>query len=182
MSQGAASRNFRLGLGVRTFQAGRRLPFNLASVFVQVKLPAGLVGRIACAWRIHFLAPQVPGLHFTISPFADIITDAGVTIPKDSNPFCSQPAVDVTRGSEVTLPAGQISLEFSTGLMRLAAMLAHEPRLTAEVWHKVKYVSCIQPYTTSPKPNTTLTSRLCTLSQLIRNSCLSGCVWRHNDV
>lgn len=45
MSQGAASRNFRLGLDARTFQAGRRLPFNLASVFVQVKLPAGLVGR-----------------------------------------------------------------------------------------------------------------------------------------
>ena len=45
MSQGAASRNFRLGLAVRTFQAGRRLPFNLASVYVQVKLPAVLVGR-----------------------------------------------------------------------------------------------------------------------------------------
>ena len=45
MSQGAASRNFRLGLGVRSFQAGKRIPFNLASVFVQVKLPAGLVGK-----------------------------------------------------------------------------------------------------------------------------------------
>ena len=45
MSQGAASRNFRLGFDVRTFQAGKRLPFNLASVFVQVKLPAGLEGK-----------------------------------------------------------------------------------------------------------------------------------------
>lgn len=49
MSQGAASRNFRLGLGVRSFQAGKRLPFNLASVFVQVRLPAGLVGKTATA-------------------------------------------------------------------------------------------------------------------------------------
>ncbi len=47
MSQGAASRNFRLGLAVRTFQAGRRLPFNLASVYVQVKLPAVLVGKLS---------------------------------------------------------------------------------------------------------------------------------------
>ncbi|DBA79724.1 TPA: hypothetical protein ACH3X1_008393 [Trebouxia sp. C0004] len=112
MSQGAASRNFRLGLAVRTFQAGRRLPFNLASVYVQVKLPAVLV---------------------------EIVKDAGVAIPQGANPFCTQPAVDVARGSEVTLAAGQISLEFSAGLMRLAAMLAHEPRLTAEVWHKVKF-------------------------------------------
>jgi centrosomal protein CEP120 len=69
---------------------------------------------------------------------AEIIKDAGVTIPQDANPFCTQPAVDVARGSEITLPAGQVSLEFSAGLMRLAAMLAHEPRLIAEVWHKVK--------------------------------------------
>lgn len=112
MSQGAASRKFRLGLGVRSFQAGRRLPFNLSSVFVQVTLPAGLV---------------------------DIITESGVTLPDRSNPFRTEPAVDVARGSDVSLPAGQVSLEFSAGLMRLAAMLAHEPRLTAEVWHKVKF-------------------------------------------
>lgn len=43
-NQGATSRRFRLGLGVRSFQAGRRLSVNLASVSVQVKLPAGLVG------------------------------------------------------------------------------------------------------------------------------------------
>lgn len=43
-NQGATSRKFRLGLGVRSFQAGRRLPVNLASVFVQVKLPVGLIG------------------------------------------------------------------------------------------------------------------------------------------
>lgn len=69
---------------------------------------------------------------------ADIIAVSGARLPDRSNPFRTEPAVDVARGSDVTLPAGQISLEFSAGLMRLAAMLAHEPRLTAEVWHKVK--------------------------------------------
>lgn len=111
MSQGATSRNFRLGLGVRSFQAGRRLPYNLASVFVQVKLPAGLT---------------------------DIIKEAGICIPQDADPFSTQPAVDVARGSDVTLPGGEISLQFSAGLMKLAALLAREPRLTAEVWHKPK--------------------------------------------
>lgn len=43
-NQGATSRKFRLGIGVRSFQAGRRLSVNLASVSVQVKLPVGLVG------------------------------------------------------------------------------------------------------------------------------------------
>ena len=74
----------------------------------------------------------------SLSGAADIITDSGQTLPQGSNPFRTEPAVDVARGSDVILPAGQISLEFSAGLMRLAAMLAHEPRLTAEVWHKVK--------------------------------------------
>lgn len=69
---------------------------------------------------------------------ADIITDSGGSLPPGSNPFRTEPAVDVARGSDVVLPAGQISLEFTAGLMRLAAMLAHEPRLTAQVWHKAK--------------------------------------------
>ena len=69
---------------------------------------------------------------------ADIITDSGGSPPPGSNPFRTEPAVDVARGSDVVLPAGQISLEFTAGLMRLAAMLAHEPRLTAQVWHKAK--------------------------------------------
>lgn len=73
-----------------------------------------------------------------VSRIADIITDSGASIPQGCNPFRTQPAIDIARGSEVTLPAGQIKLEFSAGLMRLAAMLAHEPRLAAEVWHKVK--------------------------------------------
>ena len=81
---------------------------------------------------------DTPACAQEVAPYAEIVKDAGVTIPQDANPFCTQPAVDVARGSEVTLPAGQVSLEFSAGLMRLAAMLAHEPRLTAEVWHKVK--------------------------------------------
>ena len=59
MSQGAASRKFRLGLGVRSFQAGRRLPFNLASVFVQVSLPAGLVGKADT--RLTLGAKRCPG-------------------------------------------------------------------------------------------------------------------------
>ena len=140
MSQGAASRNFRLGFDVRTLQAGRRLPFNLASVFVQVKLPAGLVGKAnkqqAAYTSQHFTCVMI--LQHGVLCLADMITDSGASIPQGCNPFRTQPAVDVARGSEVTLPAGQISLEFSAGLMRLAAMLAHEPRLTAEVWHKVK--------------------------------------------
>jgi centrosomal protein CEP120 len=81
---------------------------------------------------------DTPACAQKVVPYAEIVKDAGVTIPQDANPFCTQPAADVARGSEVTLPAGQVSLEFSAGLMRLAAMLAHEPRLTAEVWHKVK--------------------------------------------
>ena len=81
---------------------------------------------------------DTPACAQEVAPYAEIVKDAGVTIPQDANPFYTQPAVDVARGSEVTLPAGQVSLEFSAGLMRLAAMLAHEPRLTAEVWHKVK--------------------------------------------
>ena len=69
---------------------------------------------------------------------AEIVTESSGSLPQGIDPFRTQPAVDVARGSEVTLPTGHISLQFSAGLMRLAAMLAHEPRLTAEIWHKVK--------------------------------------------
>ena len=68
----------------------------------------------------------------------DIVQSSSGTLPQGTNPFKTHPAVDVARGSEATLPGGQISLEFNAGLMHLAATLAHEPRLTAEVWHKAK--------------------------------------------
>ncbi len=37
-------RAFSFALEVRSFQAGRRLPFNTASTYVQATLPAGLLG------------------------------------------------------------------------------------------------------------------------------------------
>ena len=140
MSQGATSRNFRLGLGVRSFQAGRRLPYNLASVFVQVKLPAGLTGSTAQNTVSTAFSMLRTACRSTsdVSCCVDIIKEAGISIPQDADPFSTQPAVDVARGSDVSLPGGQISLQFSAGLMKLAALLAREPRLTAEVWHKPK--------------------------------------------
>ena len=62
-NQGATSRKFRLGLGVRSFQAGRRLSVNLASVSVQVKLPAGLIGSkssIIVVFAFYTLLPTSP--------------------------------------------------------------------------------------------------------------------------
>ena len=69
---------------------------------------------------------------------AEIVQNSGGKIPDSANPFRTHPAVDVARGSEATIPGGQVSLEFNAGLMHLAATLAHEPRLVAEVWHKAK--------------------------------------------
>jgi hypothetical protein len=37
-------RAFSFSLDVRSFQAGRRLPFNTANTYVQATLPAGLLG------------------------------------------------------------------------------------------------------------------------------------------
>jgi centrosomal protein CEP120 len=44
--------------------------------------------------------------------------------------------VDIARGSEGALPSGLLTLDFVAGVMGLAGLLATEPRVVLEVWHK----------------------------------------------
>lgn len=62
----------------------------------------------------------------------------GARIPPRLTPLRTSPAVDTPRGTEVALPGGCGRVSFNAGVVSLAALLAGEPRVTLEVWHKEK--------------------------------------------
>eukprot|EP00798_Chlamydomonas_sp_ICE-L_P005677 gene5677-3537_t len=99
-------RLFSLSIDLRSFAAGRLLPINLASVYLQAVLPQGITGLVA---------------------------DCGRRLPSRMAPLKTFPSIDVARGSE-----GSIPNEFVAGVMTLAEVLATDPRITVEVWHKEK--------------------------------------------
>jgi centrosomal protein CEP120 len=72
-------RHFSLSLDVRAFQAGARLPLNMASVYALLHLPPDLAA---------FLAAR------------------GLRLPPRLTPLKTYPAMDVARGSEGALPNG----------------------------------------------------------------------------
>jgi hypothetical protein len=59
-------------------------------------------------------------------------------VPPKLTPLRTLPAVDVLRGSEAALPNGCGCVDFAAGVMGLAGLLAQEPRIVLEVWHKEK--------------------------------------------
>ncbi|WIA21573.1 hypothetical protein OEZ85_000765 [Tetradesmus obliquus] len=59
-------------------------------------------------------------------------------LPPKLTPLRTLPAVDVLRGSEAALPNGCGSVDFAAGVMGLAGLLAAEPRVVLEVWHREK--------------------------------------------
>eukprot|EP00775_Hariotina_reticulata_P003803 gene3803-4060_t len=109
---GDPTRQFELTLDVRSFQAGRRLPLALASTYVQAFLPQELLGFLS--------------------------TKCAAKLPPRLTPLRTLPAVDITRGSEGALPNGCVTVSFAAGVVSLAGLLAQEPKLTLEVWHKEK--------------------------------------------
>uniref|UniRef100_A0A061QYS2 Centrosomal protein CEP120 n=1 Tax=Tetraselmis sp. GSL018 TaxID=582737 RepID=A0A061QYS2_9CHLO len=100
-------RRFRMAVDLRSLQAYKSLPVNLASVFVQAFLPKDIKGIVSRGNR---------------TPFP--------------TPLKTFPSTDVSRGSEVALPNGYASIEFSCDVMTLASSLAAEPHMTIEIWHK----------------------------------------------
>lgn len=69
---------------------------------------------------------------------AFLTTTCGAKIPPKLTPLRTLPAVDVLRGSEGALPNGCASVSFAAGVVGLAGLLAQEPRVVLEVWHKEK--------------------------------------------
>ncbi|KAL6757254.1 hypothetical protein V8C86DRAFT_2629461 [Haematococcus lacustris] len=105
-------REFGLTLDIRSFQAGSRLPLNLACTYVQALLPAGLL---------------------------ELVVSSGRRLPSKFAPLRTHPAVDIARGAEGALPNGAGTLEFVAGVVQLAGVLAQDPRVSLEVWHKEKF-------------------------------------------
>lgn len=97
--QDGSQRRFRLSLHLRSFSAGRRLPLGLARVTVALALPPQLAALLAGGAPPGRAPPRLACLR-------------------------TQPAVDVARGAEVTLPGGQGEAEFCAGLLALATLLA----------------------------------------------------------
>ncbi len=67
---------------------------------------------------------------------AAFLATCGARLPPRAAPLRTHPAVEVARGSEGALPNGFLAIEFSCGVMALAALLAGGPHVTLEVWHK----------------------------------------------
>ncbi|GLI70596.1 hypothetical protein VaNZ11_015526 [Volvox africanus] len=105
-------RRFSLTIDVRSFQSSKRLPLSSANVYVQAVLPAELI---------------------------ELVVTSGHRLPTRLAPLCSHPAVDIPRGAEGAIPNGYGTLEFSSGLVRLARALAREPRISVEAWHKERF-------------------------------------------
>jgi hypothetical protein len=78
-------------------------------------------------------------LPLMFSPCAGFLTGpCSGKVPPKLTPLRTLPAVDVLRGSEAALPNGCGCVEFAAGVMGLAGLLAQEPRITLEVWHREK--------------------------------------------
>ncbi|PNH10303.1 Centrosomal protein [Tetrabaena socialis] len=105
-------RRFALTVDVRTFQSSKRLPLSSANVYVQAVLPADLI---------------------------ELVVGSGFRLPSRLAPLRSHPAVDVPRGAEASLPNGYGTVEFSAGVVQLARVLASEPRIGVEAWHKERF-------------------------------------------
>ncbi|KXZ48687.1 hypothetical protein GPECTOR_26g590 [Gonium pectorale] len=105
-------RHFALTVDVRTFQSSKRLPLSSASVYVQAVLPAELI---------------------------ELVVGSGFRLPSRLAPLCSHPAVDIPRGAEGAIPNGYGTLEFTAGVVQLARVLAQEPRISVEAWHKERF-------------------------------------------
>ncbi|GIL95926.1 hypothetical protein Vretimale_1840, partial [Volvox reticuliferus] len=105
-------RRFSLTVDVRSFQSSKRLPLSSANVYVQAVLPAELV---------------------------ELVVTSGHRLPTRLAPLCSHPAVDIPRGAEGAIPNGYGTLEFSSGVVQLARVLAREPRISVEAWHKERF-------------------------------------------
>lgn len=80
------------------------------------------------------------GTHWSACPLIAgfLTTTCGAKLPTKLTPLRTLPAVDVLRGSEGALPNGCASVSFSAGVVGLAGLLAQEPRVVLEVWHKEK--------------------------------------------
>ncbi|KAL4437320.1 hypothetical protein ABPG75_004459 [Micractinium tetrahymenae] len=105
---GGSLRAFTFGVDLQRFAAGPRLPLNLAEVALELELPAELAGLIqASNGRLPpRLAPLRTG------------------------------AVQVARGSEAALPGGRAACDFAAGLMSVATLLARNPVMTIDVYHR----------------------------------------------
>ncbi len=68
------------------------------------------------------------------------LADTGAKLPSKLAPLRTLPAVDISRGSEGALPNGMASVDFAAGVLELASLLAREPRIVMEVWHKERCV------------------------------------------
>lgn len=55
---------------------------------------------------------------------AGLILKSNGRLPPGLAPLRTSPPVDIARGSEVMLPGGQASVQFTAGLMTLATLLA----------------------------------------------------------
>lgn len=131
-----AHRRFALALDLRAFEAGPRLPLNLANVVLTLELPPELAGACGC-WRVgvgscfHRVIPRLLArLHAPPPPHAPRpCSHAGLfqasrgRVPPRLAPLRTQ-AVAVARGSQAAVPGGQASCEFDAGLMSVAALLA----------------------------------------------------------
>lgn len=87
--------------------------------------------------RSDFLTCQQLGAYVPVR--AGFLTgDCGAKLPPRLAPLRSRPAVEVLRGSEAGLPNGCASVAFESGVMGLAGLLARDPRVVLELWHKEK--------------------------------------------
>ncbi|KAG2432446.1 hypothetical protein HXX76_008792 [Chlamydomonas incerta] len=105
-------RHFALTVDVRSFQSTKRLPLSSANVYVQAVLPAELI---------------------------ELVVGSGFKLPARLAPLTSHPAVDIPRGAEGAVPGAYGTLEFSAGVVELARVLAREPRISVEAWHKERF-------------------------------------------
>jgi centrosomal protein CEP120 len=64
------------------------------------------------------------------------VVASGFKLPSRLAPLTSHPAVDIPRGAEGAVPNAYGTVEFSAGVVELARVLAREPRISVEAWHK----------------------------------------------
>ncbi|GFR45270.1 hypothetical protein Agub_g6376 [Astrephomene gubernaculifera] len=105
-------RHFALMVDVRSFQSSKRLPLSTASVYVQAIMPPELI---------------------------ELVVGSGFRLPSRLAPLTTHPTVDIPRGTEGALPNGYGTLEFTAGVVQLARVLAREPRVSVEAWHKERF-------------------------------------------
>ncbi|MCO5608663.1 hypothetical protein L7F22_062877 [Adiantum nelumboides] len=115
-ASGEDVRMFRLSVDVRNFKAGLRLPMKAINACVRVVLPPEIV-RLAMA------------------------TPNSANAAKLTAPLRTHPPVMAQKGSEVTLSNGFVSLELPASVSGLAAALAQDLCLQAQVFHRDKYAA-----------------------------------------